>query len=77
MYTEQINKIKEALPSGRYDVVQMLLSTLLLTNKGGLNEAAKNELLAAIPGSRVVFGSGVGGLRAGYLLVDGERYYFA
>lgn len=77
MYSEQIKKLKGAIDIGRYDVVQMILSTILLTPTGDLNEDAKNEILAAIPGSRIIFGGGVGGLRVGYLLVDGSRFYFA
>lgn len=77
MYSETIDKIIAAINAERIDQVQMFLSNLLLTNSGKLKEDAKNELIAAIPGSRVVYGAGVAGLRAGYLLVNGERYYFA
>lgn len=77
MYFEQIEKLKGAIEVGRYDVAQMILSTILLMPNGDLNEDAKKEILAAIPGSKIIFGGGVGGLRAGYLLVDGSRFYFA
>lgn len=77
MYSETIDKIIAAINAGRSDLAQMFLSNLLLTNSGELKEDAKNELVAAIPGSKVVYGTAVAGLRAGYLLVDGNRYYFA
>lgn len=76
MYTEQINKVLAAITAGRPDLAQLYLSNLLLTESNQLNEAAKKELTDAVPGSKVVFG-GAAGMRAGYFLVEGERYYFA
>lgn len=76
MYTELIQKIISAINAGRTDIVQMYLSNLLMTERCEVNEDAKKELVAAIPGSKVVFGDGIG-LRVGYFFVNGERYYFA
>ncbi len=76
MYTELIQKVIDAINAGRTDLAQMHLSNLLWTESYEFNEAAKKELTDAVPGSKVIFG-GAAGMRAGYFLVEGERYYFA
>lgn len=79
MYTELIQKVISAINADRADLAQFFLSNLLLTSNNEFNEDAKNELMAAVPGSKVVFGEipGLIGMRAGYFLFEGERYYFA
>jgi len=77
MYAERIARIKAAINSGRTDLAQMILSDFLLTPQGNLDESARDALVASIPGSKVVFGGSGLGFRAGYLQVDGEKYYFA
>jgi hypothetical protein len=75
MYDELIEAVIQAINANRLDIAQMHLTDLLLNKDLSLNEKARDALVAAVPGSKVVFGRV--GLRAGYFEAEGERYYFA
>jgi len=70
---EQIRKIVDMMEQGRPDIVTYLAGVLFLNN-GAVDQAAK-EAFEKQTGYKVVAGK-VMGLLGGYILADGEKWYF-
>lgn len=71
---EQINKIVKMMEEGRPDIVTFLAGVLFLNN-GEVDQTAK-ATFEEKTGFKVVAGK-TQGLLGGYILADGEKWYFA
>lgn len=73
---KELENLVNALESDRVDIAQMRASDYFLNNDLTLNEARARLFKQTFPGSNVVVGKGFG-MRLGYVLYKGDRFYFA